>query len=98
MSSAQAVQTSITQNNSMALATLTAAGYDYILTFSDEIEYVWNKPWSWVSMLFIIIRYFGLSNVVIISLTESTFLPGSPMAYVFVPSSLSGLPNTTDFY
>ncbi|KAI9567798.1 hypothetical protein HD554DRAFT_2263343 [Boletus coccyginus] len=56
------------QNNYMALAILTAVGYDYILTFSDEIEYIWNKPWTWMSMLFIFVRYFGLFSVVISSL------------------------------
>ncbi|KAI9570974.1 hypothetical protein HD554DRAFT_2080217 [Boletus coccyginus] len=76
----------------MALAVITAVGYDYILTFSNEIEYIWNKPWTWASMLFVFIRYLGLYSA------KSSFLPGSQKMYVFVPPSLSGLPNTSDIY
>ncbi|KAF8135160.1 hypothetical protein EV363DRAFT_1159953, partial [Boletus edulis] len=34
-----------------AVAILTAVGYDYVLTFSNEIEYIWKKPWTWMSTL-----------------------------------------------
>ncbi|KAF8547053.1 hypothetical protein OG21DRAFT_1490564 [Imleria badia] len=44
----------------IAVAILTAVGYDYVLTFSNEIEYIWTKPWTWVSMLFILVHYVGL--------------------------------------
>ncbi|KAI9454594.1 hypothetical protein HD554DRAFT_2150028 [Boletus coccyginus] len=82
----------------MALAVITAVGYDYILTFSNEIEYIWNKPWTWVSMLFVFIRYLGLYSAAISSLEKSSFLPGSQKMYVFVPPSLSELSNTSDIY
>ncbi|KAF8548547.1 hypothetical protein OG21DRAFT_1516181 [Imleria badia] len=56
MSSAvQSALTSLRQNDYASLAILTAVGYDYVLTFSDEIEYIWNKPWTWVSALFILV-------------------------------------------
>ncbi|KAF8547042.1 hypothetical protein OG21DRAFT_1517669 [Imleria badia] len=52
MSSAlQSALTNLQQNNYLSLAMLIAAAYDYVLTFSDEIEYIWTKPWSWVSTL-----------------------------------------------
>jgi len=77
MSSAlQSVLTSLQQNDYTTLAILTAVGYDYVLTFSNEIEYIWSKPWTWVSTLFILVRYFGLCCIVIISLVGSSFLPG----------------------
>ncbi|KAF8545985.1 hypothetical protein OG21DRAFT_1518414, partial [Imleria badia] len=56
MSSAlQSALTNLQQNNYLSLAMLVAAAYDYVLTFSDEIEYIWTKPWTWVSTLFILV-------------------------------------------
>ncbi|KAF8442219.1 hypothetical protein L210DRAFT_3200745 [Boletus edulis BED1] len=37
----QSMLTTLQQNNSLSLAILTAVGYDYVLTFSNEIEYIW---------------------------------------------------------
>ncbi|KAF8558598.1 hypothetical protein OG21DRAFT_1493819 [Imleria badia] len=70
----QSAVSSIVNNNYATV--LTAIGYDYILTISYEIEYVWNKPRGWVSILFVLVRYFGLCNVIIYSLIGSSFLPG----------------------
>ncbi|KAN0092754.1 hypothetical protein V8E55_003538 [Tylopilus felleus] len=39
---------------------ITVVGYDYFLTLSQEIDYVWLRPWTWVSTLFVIVRYVGL--------------------------------------
>ncbi|KAG9311477.1 hypothetical protein JVU11DRAFT_8592 [Chiua virens] len=59
-----------------ALAILTAVGYDYMLTLPDEIEYIWSKPWTCVSALFIMVRYCGLFNLAVSVLVGSSFLPG----------------------
>ncbi|KAF8442257.1 hypothetical protein L210DRAFT_3202252 [Boletus edulis BED1] len=65
MSSAiQSALTSLQQNNYVTLAILTVLGYDYALAFSNEIEYIWNKPWTWVSTLYILVRYVGIYNLV----------------------------------
>ncbi|KAF8551159.1 hypothetical protein OG21DRAFT_1513128 [Imleria badia] len=80
MSSASAIQSALTglqQNNYGSLAMPIAIGYDCVLTFSNEIEYIWSKPWTWVSTLFIIVRYFGLFNAIVTrSQVGSSFLPG----------------------
>ncbi|KAF8549538.1 hypothetical protein OG21DRAFT_1500343 [Imleria badia] len=75
MSSAQQSALTLQQYNHVSLVMLSAVGYDYILTFSNEIEYIWNKPWTWVSTLFILVRYLGLFNLVIYSLVGGSFLP-----------------------
>ncbi|KAI9459539.1 hypothetical protein HD554DRAFT_2136627 [Boletus coccyginus] len=93
----QSELTSLQQNNYVSLAMLVAAAYDYVLTFSDEIEYIWTKPWTWVSTLFILVRYVGLYSFAIACLGTS-FIPGPPKTYVFVLYSLSGFPNVTDIY
>ncbi|KAF8442258.1 hypothetical protein L210DRAFT_3202434 [Boletus edulis BED1] len=68
--------TSLQQSNYATLAVLTAVGYDYVLTFPDEVRYIWSKPWTWVSTLFIFVRYLGLLNLITCSLLGSSFLPG----------------------
>ncbi|KAF8135107.1 hypothetical protein EV363DRAFT_1213141 [Boletus edulis] len=99
MSSAlQSAITTILQNNYVTLAILTAVVYDYVLIFSREIEYIWNKPWTWVSTLFIFVRYVGLYNLIIPTILGSSFLPGPAKTYVFTLSSLSALPTAADVY
>ncbi|KAF8558596.1 hypothetical protein OG21DRAFT_1481290 [Imleria badia] len=49
---------------SLPVVILTAIGYDYILALSDEIEYIWNGSWGWVSILFVLVRYVGLCGVI----------------------------------
>ncbi|KAN0094507.1 hypothetical protein V8E55_002794 [Tylopilus felleus] len=72
----QSAVTSIVDNNYVTLVILTAIGYDYILTFSDEIEFVWSQSWTSVSFMFVLVRYFGLCSVTIFTLSGSSFLPG----------------------
>ncbi|KAF8548553.1 hypothetical protein OG21DRAFT_1516190 [Imleria badia] len=78
MSSAplQSALISLQQNNYLTLSIIAAVGYDYVLTFSNEIEYIWSKPWTWVSTLFILVRYSGLCSIMTITLLGSIFLPG----------------------
>ncbi|KAF8424394.1 hypothetical protein L210DRAFT_3653489 [Boletus edulis BED1] len=78
----KSVLESIVLNDYLSLAVVTAVGYDYILNFSREIEYVWRKPWTWVSTIFVVLRYIGLCWIMTVALTDSTFVPGPPEAYV----------------
>ncbi|KAF8135144.1 hypothetical protein EV363DRAFT_1557624 [Boletus edulis] len=94
--------TSLQQSNYATLAVLTAVGYDYVLTFPDEVRYIWvskqllvkggvfltksqSKPWTWVSTLFIFVRYLGLLNLITCSLLGSSFLPGPTKAFLVCP-------------
>ncbi|KAF8119661.1 hypothetical protein EV363DRAFT_1440672 [Boletus edulis] len=63
-------------NNYLALAGVTAVVYDYALTFSREVEYIWCRPWSWVSTMFVLVRYTGLYWIVTSALYGSPFVPG----------------------
>ncbi|KAF8125332.1 hypothetical protein EV363DRAFT_638843 [Boletus edulis] len=63
-------------SNYLTFVVITAVVYDYVLTFSREIEYIWCKPWTRVSAMFVVIRYIGLCWVVTSALLGSTFVPG----------------------
>ncbi|KAF8558549.1 hypothetical protein OG21DRAFT_1070684 [Imleria badia] len=62
--------------NYISIATTTAIVYDYFITLPKEIRYVWDRPWTRVSTLFVVVRYIGLFVVVIEALSGSTFIPG----------------------
>ncbi|KAF8836257.1 hypothetical protein BDN67DRAFT_1072034 [Paxillus ammoniavirescens] len=47
-----------------------------VLTFINEIEYVWKRPWSWVSTLFVVVRYVGCFNAMVAAFFGSTIIPG----------------------
>ncbi|KAF8428915.1 hypothetical protein L210DRAFT_3563711 [Boletus edulis BED1] len=63
-------------NNYITLVIITAVVYDYVLTFSREIEYIWCKPWTRVSAMFVVVRYIGLCWVLTSALNGSSFVPG----------------------
>ncbi|KAI9573210.1 hypothetical protein HD554DRAFT_2059793 [Boletus coccyginus] len=50
---------------------VTPVVYDYALTFSFEIEYIWKRRWTWVSSAFLLVRYGGL----ILVLYGNCFIP-----------------------
>ncbi|KAF8554381.1 hypothetical protein OG21DRAFT_1497038 [Imleria badia] len=75
MSSALAASLSgLQQVDYTSVIIITAVVYDYVLAFSDEIEYIWKQPWTWVSMLYIFVCYCGLFSVVAPILASTTFI------------------------
>jgi len=75
-SDVQSILQVIFTGNKVSLAMVTVVVYDYILTFPREVEYVWNKPWTWVSTLFLVVRYCGIYSAIQESLMGTTFIPG----------------------
>ncbi|KAF8437079.1 hypothetical protein L210DRAFT_3647405 [Boletus edulis BED1] len=69
-------------NNYTSIIIVVAVPYDYILTFSKEVEYVWCRPWTWVSTMFIIVRYMGLLLAMLTGLGGSSFVSGPLQVYV----------------
>jgi len=64
-------------NDYVSLIILTAILYDYVLMFSREVDYIWHKPWSWVSTMYVLVRYCGLSWAIFGGyLSGSSFVPG----------------------
>ncbi|KAG2031657.1 hypothetical protein BDR03DRAFT_904660 [Suillus americanus] len=48
--------------------------YDYLLTFNDEILYIWNAPWTFVKVLFLINRYGNIAGQTLIMFEEAGVL------------------------
>ncbi|KAN0082779.1 hypothetical protein V8E55_008574 [Tylopilus felleus] len=68
----QTILQTIQLNDYITVAMVTAVTYDYLLTLSREIDYVWHRRWSWVSTLFFVVST-NASNTFIVG---STFIPG----------------------
>lgn len=48
-------------NDSISVALFTVMFYEYLILFDKELQYVWNRPWSLMSCLYLVVRYLGLS-------------------------------------
>lgn len=55
--------------------------YDYLLTFDDEISYIWNAPWTVVKVLFLINRYGDLAGQTLIRLEEVGILTNNSQLF-----------------
>jgi hypothetical protein len=61
--------------------------YDYLLTFSDEVNWVWRKSVTPVSILFYITRYLPFFDTIALFFCTRPFLDGVSSA-----DALSQLP------
>ncbi|KAG2144257.1 hypothetical protein DEU56DRAFT_910612 [Suillus clintonianus] len=48
-------------NDSISVALFTVMSYEYLLLLDKEVKYVWKRPWSLMSCLYLVVRYLGLS-------------------------------------
>ncbi|KAG1774468.1 hypothetical protein EV702DRAFT_525764 [Suillus placidus] len=48
----------------LAVASLTAVVYDWVMTFGQEFELVWRQRWSFMTVLYISVRYIGILSSV----------------------------------
>ncbi|KAI9464668.1 hypothetical protein HD554DRAFT_1244913 [Boletus coccyginus] len=48
--------------------------YDYLLTFSLEVAYIWDDPWSIVKILFLVNRYGSLIGQTFVMLEETGYV------------------------
>lgn len=63
---------------------ITVFGYDVLLTFDAEVNYIWRSKWSWVKVLFFLTRYSALVEaIIIIYLQSSTEMTPSSCSTLF---------------
>lgn len=48
-------------NNYLSVSTITLILYEYLILLDKEVNYVWKRPWSLMSCLYLVVRYLGLS-------------------------------------
>jgi len=74
--STESVYKALILNNYISLIGCAIVGYDYILTFPREIDYIWRRRWTWVSAIFVLVRYPGLCWGLLGDLLGTSFIPG----------------------
>ncbi|KAG1738979.1 hypothetical protein EDB19DRAFT_867705 [Suillus lakei] len=47
-------------NNNVSVAAIALISYEYLILLDREVEYVWRRPWSLMSCLYLAVRYLGL--------------------------------------
>ncbi|KAG1806991.1 uncharacterized protein BJ212DRAFT_1485856 [Suillus subaureus] len=47
-------------NNNISVASITLISYEYMLQLEKEITFVWDRPWSAMSYIYLVVRYFGI--------------------------------------
>ncbi|KAL4076980.1 hypothetical protein V8B97DRAFT_1938760 [Scleroderma yunnanense] len=56
-------QTNQTFTNTLTMVPLTLLLYDYAITLDSEVEYIWTKPKSVVTLIYSMFRYFGTTTM-----------------------------------
>ncbi|KAG2749450.1 hypothetical protein P692DRAFT_20803648 [Suillus brevipes Sb2] len=54
------LKNSLDWNNNISVAAMTSISYDYMLQFEKEVTFVWGRPWSVMTYLYLAVRYFGI--------------------------------------
>ncbi|KAF9230575.1 hypothetical protein BU15DRAFT_83455 [Melanogaster broomeanus] len=70
----QSILGQIQLNDYISVIWATVISHDYILTFSNEVEYVWNRPWTLVSAMYLVLRYLGLLVAMVQAFSTAMFL------------------------
>jgi len=68
--------------NAMTLAGFTLLIYDHVLTFSDEVNYIWNARQGLVSVIFLLNRYI-VPLVLAVDIYETMGLSSGPTSVLF---------------
>lgn len=72
-------------NDSISVALFTVMSYEYLLLLDKEIKYVWQRPWSVMSCLYLVVRYLGLSLAITWGCWGGMFyIPESPCYDILV--------------
>ncbi|KAG2143375.1 hypothetical protein BD769DRAFT_1661804 [Suillus cothurnatus] len=48
-------------NNNTAVVIITLITYEYMLQFEKEVKFVWERQWSVMAYLYLVVRYFGIA-------------------------------------
>ncbi|KAL6301064.1 hypothetical protein BKA93DRAFT_492899 [Sparassis latifolia] len=50
-----------------SVAALTWLTFDILMTFGQEVDYIWKAKWTYPKCLYITARYYGLVNLIILT-------------------------------
>ncbi|KII91150.1 hypothetical protein PLICRDRAFT_156014 [Plicaturopsis crispa FD-325 SS-3] len=59
------IVSSVTLTRFCQLAAMSMTIYDHVLTFDDEVRLIWRKPWSFATLLYLLVRYLGDTTFIV---------------------------------
>jgi hypothetical protein len=66
-------------NNNTAVVIITLITYEYMLQFEKEVKFVWERQWSVMAYLYLVVRYFGIALAIICAVWGGLFyIPEAP--------------------
>ncbi|KAG2061969.1 hypothetical protein BDR06DRAFT_946030 [Suillus hirtellus] len=66
-------------NNNITVAIITLISYDYMLQFEKEVTFVWQRQWSVMIYLYLVVRYFGIVLAMICAIWGGlVYIPEAP--------------------
>jgi hypothetical protein len=66
-------------NNNVSVAIIALISYDYMLQFEKEVTFVWERQWSVMAYLYLLVRYFGIVLIMICAIWGGLFyIPEAP--------------------
>ncbi|KAG1773199.1 hypothetical protein EDD22DRAFT_317428 [Suillus occidentalis] len=68
-------------NNNIAVAIITLISYEYMLQFEKEVTFVWERQWSVMTYLYLVVRYFGIILGMICALWGGLFYMPEAVSY-----------------
>ncbi|KIJ64809.1 hypothetical protein HYDPIDRAFT_28171 [Hydnomerulius pinastri MD-312] len=76
-SAPQSILATLQVSDYMSVMIATAVVYDYILTFPAEVEHIWKRPWTSMSVMFFVLRYVGVPVAIIGAFYGSPMISGT---------------------
>ncbi|KAG1889629.1 uncharacterized protein F5891DRAFT_139270 [Suillus fuscotomentosus] len=68
-------------NNNITVAIITLISYDYMLQFEKEVTFVWQRQWSVMIYLYLVVRYFGIVLAMICAIWGGLFYIPEAVSY-----------------
>ncbi|KAG2065658.1 hypothetical protein BDR04DRAFT_146103 [Suillus decipiens] len=68
-------------NNNISVAIITLISYEYMLQFEKEVTFVWERQWSAMAYLYLVVRYFGIVTVMICAIWGGLFYIPETVSY-----------------
>ncbi|KAG1811851.1 uncharacterized protein BJ212DRAFT_1579031 [Suillus subaureus] len=66
-------------NNNTAVVIITLITYEYMLQFEKEVTFVWERQWSVMAYLYLVVRYFGIALAMICAVWGGLiYIPETP--------------------
>ncbi|KAG1795053.1 uncharacterized protein HD556DRAFT_1526804 [Suillus plorans] len=66
-------------NNNTSVVVITLIFYEYVLQFEKEVTFVWERQWSMMTYLYLVVRYFGILIAIISACWGGLFyIPEAP--------------------